>query len=110
MFFHVISPKAALTSVVVAVGMTGFGVAQTTTPRTGQTSSQTTSTQNNMNSKATVRDAQQQLKKDGYYTGKIDGEDGPETRAAIEKYQQSQHLKVTGQLDNETCSKMGIKK
>jgi peptidoglycan DL-endopeptidase LytE len=59
-------------------------------------------------SQATVRSAQQQLKDSGYYTGTVDGIDGPATRAAIRKYQSANSLTVNGQLDSETCDKLGI--
>lgn len=39
-----------------------------------------------------IRQSQTQLKNDGYYSGNIDGVDGPVTRQAIRKYQQSQNL------------------
>jgi hypothetical protein len=36
----------------------------------------------------------------GYYSGRIDGVMGPETRQAIESFQAHQGLPVTGQIDN----------
>ena len=49
-----------------------------------------------------VRDAQLQLMNDGYYTGTIDGVDGPLTHAAIRQYQQDNNLAVNGHLDRQT--------
>lgn len=98
---------------------------QTQQPQTQQTQPQQPQTQQpqtsssqmnaqNQNSKGysatEVRQAQEQLKKDGNYTGNIDGIYGPATRAAVEKYQQNQNLKVSGRLDSETCAKLGIHK
>ncbi len=36
----------------------------------------------------------------GYYSGRIDGVMGPETRSAIRSFQAHQGLPVTGQIDN----------
>jgi localization factor PodJL len=36
----------------------------------------------------------------GYYSGRIDGVMGPETRAAIRSFQSHQGLPVTGQIDS----------
>lgn len=64
---------------------------------------------NNQNySTATVRQAQQQLKNDGYYTGSIDGVDGPMTHSAIRQFQRNDHLKVNGRLDRQTRQKLGV--
>lgn len=60
-------------------------------------------------SQANVRAAQQQLKNSGYYTGNVDGVDGPATQAAIRKYQGDNQLKVNGKLDRKTCDKLGVK-
>jgi peptidoglycan hydrolase-like protein with peptidoglycan-binding domain len=57
---------------------------------------------------AAVRHLQQQLKDDGFYTGKVDGLYGPKTQAAIKQFQRKHNLAVTGRLDRETRDKMGI--
>ncbi|HLI83618.1 MAG TPA: peptidoglycan-binding domain-containing protein [Bryobacteraceae bacterium] len=59
-------------------------------------------------SQSEVRDAQQQLKDDGYYTGKIDGVNGQMTMDAIRNFQRDNNLNVTGQLDRQTADKLGI--
>lgn len=59
-------------------------------------------------SQASIRKAQQQLKGEGYYKGTVDGIDGPMTRAAIRKYQSDQNLTVSGRLDQQTRSKLGM--
>ncbi len=59
-------------------------------------------------SQASVRDAQQELKSEGYYKGAVDGIDDPTTRAAIRKYQGDKNLTVNGRLDQETRNKLGV--
>src|SRR5438876_5255991 len=53
---------------------------------------------------ATVRDAQQRLSALGYYTGPIDGLWGPDTQAAVERFQRDRGLQVTGDLNQVTAS------
>jgi len=60
------------------------------------------------NSCTDVRGAQQQLKTDGYYKGRIDGINGSMTRSAIRQYQKDNSLSVNGRLDSSTCSKLGL--
>ena len=59
-------------------------------------------------SHSTVRNAQEQLKNDGYYSGTVDGVEGPMTHAAIRKYQGDNNLTVNGRLDRETRAKLGL--
>ena len=61
-------------------------------------------------SKHEVKEAQRCLQQKGLYKGKVDGEMGPETSSAIRHYQQSNHLNVTGQLDQQTLSSLGVTK
>lgn len=42
----------------------------------------------------------------GFYFGKIDGEVGPKTKAAIRRFQKANELTVTGELDDATASKL----
>lgn len=58
---------------------------------------------------ATIRDAQQALKDKGYDPGPVDGLNGPATRAAIKKYQDSQHLDEDGRLGPKTLGSLGVK-
>jgi peptidoglycan hydrolase-like protein with peptidoglycan-binding domain len=51
---------------------------------------------------------QQALKDKGFYFGTVDGEPGPETTAAIRRYQIRQGLEVTGQLDAQTLSSLNL--
>jgi peptidoglycan hydrolase-like protein with peptidoglycan-binding domain len=53
---------------------------------------------------ATVRDAQQRLSALGFYNGAVDGVFGPDTRIALERFQRSRGLTVTGDLNPVTAS------
>ena len=55
-----------------------------------------------------VADVQQNLRRLGYYPGMVDGNLGPETGAAIQRYQADHHLPVTGLLDREMLSQLGV--
>jgi peptidoglycan hydrolase-like protein with peptidoglycan-binding domain len=59
-------------------------------------------------SRSEVCAAQQQLKNDGYYSGKLDCMNGPMTMSAIRNYQRDNNLAVNGRLDSQTRSKLGI--
>lgn len=117
---HIIRKTQTLAlSILFAAGTAGFAIAQTSNSQNANTPGnyQATNSQNGYNtsygsnySASMVRNAQQQLKNDGYYTGNIDGIDGPMTRQAIKKYQQSQNLTVNGRLDKKTCEKLGLQR
>ncbi len=51
---------------------------------------------------------QEALMLQGYYKGAIDGIPGPQTRAAITKYQKAQGLPQTGQMDTQTLARLGV--
>jgi hypothetical protein len=53
-------------------------------------------------------DVQQQLQRDGYYDGPIDGALGPMTREAIAAFQADNGLSVTSVIDEPTLSALGI--
>jgi peptidoglycan hydrolase-like protein with peptidoglycan-binding domain len=53
---------------------------------------------------AEVSDAQQRLRGLGYYNGPIDGIWGPETQAAVERYQRNRGMMATARLDNSTAT------
>src|SRR5258708_35425667 len=53
---------------------------------------------------AAVRDAQQRLSALGFYAGAIDGFWGPDTQAAVERFQRSRGLQVSGDLNPVTTS------
>jgi peptidoglycan hydrolase-like protein with peptidoglycan-binding domain len=51
---------------------------------------------------------QQVLKDKGFYYGTVDGQPGPETYAAIRRYQIRQGLEVTGKLDPQTLASLNL--
>jgi peptidoglycan hydrolase-like protein with peptidoglycan-binding domain len=55
-----------------------------------------------------VRDVQVELKNQGFFYGNIDGKEGPETGAAIRRFQIRNGLQVTGTLSDETLAALGI--
>jgi len=56
------------------------------------------------------REVQEALKAKGNDPGPIDGRMGPKTRAALKAFQESNGLKATGRMDNETSEKLGVGK
>jgi hypothetical protein len=58
---------------------------------------------------STVAAAQQQLARQGYYRGQIDGVLGAGTRAAIAQYQSNHGLHVTGALSSDTLQALGLR-
>ncbi len=55
-----------------------------------------------------VRNAQTELQKRGYNPGAIDGVYGPQTRAAVLKFQADKALPQTGDLDLNTMEKLNV--
>jgi His-Xaa-Ser repeat protein HxsA len=55
-------------------------------------------------SRQQVRQIQEQLKTQGLYKGRIDGMMGPETKQAIQQFQQQNNLQATGTLDQQTLA------
>ena len=55
-----------------------------------------------------VKHVQEALKEKGSYHGAIDGHMGKKTRTAIRAFQKSNHLKVTGKMDQQTAEKLGV--
>ena len=55
-----------------------------------------------------VREAQRALRDLGYDPGPIDGLFGPRTRTALAKYQTSERLPVTGDLDAITLERLDV--
>src|SRR6266404_4707367 len=55
-----------------------------------------------------IVDVQQQLQRDGYYDGPIDGALGPMTREAIAAFQADNGLSVTSVIDEPTLATLGI--
>jgi peptidoglycan hydrolase-like protein with peptidoglycan-binding domain len=55
-----------------------------------------------------VRDAQNELQREGLYRGPVDGILGPETRQAIAAYQAREGLQQTATLDQDTLQRMNL--
>ncbi len=51
---------------------------------------------------------QERLRQLGAYTGRVDGVWGPDSQAALERFQQGRGLQVTGQLNQATASTLGL--
>jgi peptidoglycan hydrolase-like protein with peptidoglycan-binding domain len=56
----------------------------------------------------TVRAVQKRLKEQGFYRGEENGVDDSATQAAVSRYQIHNGLSITGRLDSETISALGI--
>jgi hypothetical protein len=55
-----------------------------------------------------VRRAQTSLRRRGYYITAVDGDPGPETRAAIENFQRDYRLRESGRLDTDTLLELNL--
>ena len=53
-------------------------------------------------------DVQLALRRQGYYRGPVDGDLGPETRAAIRDYQYDRRLPATGRIDTSLLRSLGL--
>lgn len=52
---------------------------------------------------------QDRLRQHGAYAGRVDGIWGPDSQAALERFQQSRGLQVTGQLNPATAATLGLR-
>ena len=67
------------------------------------------STQGQRLSQSTVENVQQQLQQQGFYkNAKVDGRWGPQTRRAVQSFQQAKGLQATGHLDQQTLGALGV--
>jgi peptidoglycan hydrolase-like protein with peptidoglycan-binding domain len=89
--------------------------AQNPTPPSAAENAGTSSMQNQAAMKneanepaAEVKQAQEKLKSENLYKGRVDGILGPETQHALKQFQQQNNLQQTGQLDDQTEQKLGI--
>ena len=55
-----------------------------------------------------VAGVQTELQRRGYYTYAIDGEMGPQTRAALNRYQRDHHMNITTEIDPATLNSLGL--
>jgi peptidoglycan hydrolase-like protein with peptidoglycan-binding domain len=55
-----------------------------------------------------VRTLQEHLRAQGLYTGRTDGIWGPDSQAALERFQQMHGLQVTGQVNQATAATLGL--
>lgn len=60
------------------------------------------------NASERTREVQTELKAEGFYYGEVNGQDGPETSAAIRRFQIRHGLEVTGSLNAETLASLGV--
>jgi hypothetical protein len=58
--------------------------------------------------RARLRQVQERLQAAGFVPGSLDGQLGPQTRAALRRYQQRKGLRVTGTLDPQTLKALRI--
>jgi peptidoglycan hydrolase-like protein with peptidoglycan-binding domain len=60
-------------------------------------------------SQSTLENVQQQLQQQGFYkNAKVDGRWGPQTRRAVQSFQQAKGMPATGQLDEQTLGALGV--
>jgi peptidoglycan hydrolase-like protein with peptidoglycan-binding domain len=57
---------------------------------------------------AAVTQVQEKLRQAGAYSGRADGVWGPDSQAALERFQQSRGLQVSGQLNQATAATLGL--
>lgn len=55
-----------------------------------------------------TQQVQSKLQQQGLYHGEIDGVAGPLTHAAVQSYQQTQHITATGRLNTETMNSLNL--
>jgi len=55
-----------------------------------------------------IQQVQSRLQQAGTYNGRIDGQWGPATEAAVRRYQQQHNLNPTGQLDGNTLAALNL--
>jgi len=59
---------------------------------------------------STIIAAQERLARQGYYRGETDGVLSPEMQKAVRRYQSTNGLRQTGDLDSDTLAVMGLSK
>jgi Putative peptidoglycan binding domain len=104
------------TASILAIGIGGAGVSQAAdtsnmAPNAGSNmpamSGVPSASQSIVNpSRDQVREAQQQLRNQGLYRGRIDGILGPETKQALDRFQKNNGLSQTATLDQPTIDRL----
>src|SRR5262249_58375808 len=82
--------------------------ALSTAPTQDQSTKKQTTAHKDTTSKEDIRNAQQALKDKGTYTGPVDGTMNAETKKALRDFQQKNNLEVTGTLNHDTMTALGI--
>jgi peptidoglycan hydrolase-like protein with peptidoglycan-binding domain len=100
-----LASKAAWAGIVFILLTTGISGQRRTTLASGFNLSKEVPTVGHRTDVNTIQEA---LRDKGHYRGKIDGVFGLRTRASVRAYQKSENLRVTGQLDTQTATKLGV--
>ena len=118
------APPAPSTTAPATTDQSPSGAVQSPAPQAGATQTGMPSPSGNINpgqpniagaapaetgdtvSRSEIRQAQQQLRQDHLYRGRIDGIVGSETRRAVQRYQRKNGLPVTAQLDQDTINSL----
>jgi peptidoglycan hydrolase-like protein with peptidoglycan-binding domain len=87
-------------------GLSGSSTPPAASTHTRSTTTAATTHRTMRMSSSDIRQAQQQLRTEHLYQGRIDGRLGPQTRTAIKRFQQQNHLPVTARLDSRTMSSL----
>jgi peptidoglycan hydrolase-like protein with peptidoglycan-binding domain len=97
--------KAAMTGIVLVLLATGISGPNPAPPAPEATLSKEVPASAHQND---VKKMQQTLQDKGHYRGEVDGVFGLRTRASLRGFQKAENLPVTGQLDTQTASKLGV--
>jgi len=96
-------------SAALALGLVGItGTAQAAWSNCNSANRSISNSYNQFHSRTTISHVQRRLRQDGYYRGRIDGLDGPETHSALRHFQRDNGLAVTGRLTPRTMSTLGV--
>ena len=77
-------------------------------PRPSPTASYPAGKHKSPEAREVLQRAQAALNAKGFDAGPVDGAMGPRTRSAIQRFQKSESLPVTGRLDAETAKRLGV--
>jgi peptidoglycan hydrolase-like protein with peptidoglycan-binding domain len=110
--------RVLATAAILSLTLAPVAFAQSQTPQgshpssnmtSGSMSSDSMSKQNSGAMRATpeqVKQVQAELKSQGLYKGRVDGEAGKQTMAALSSYQKSKGLQPTGKIDQQTLDSL----